>query len=62
MGYAKFKEGEDCAYPKRIICNYCDCGSVKRCEYMKFISLGNWHCIYKKELKDKQIEQSSKGA
>ena len=57
MGYPKFKQGEDCAYPKRIICNYCEGGALERCPYMKYISVGNWHCIYKK---DKSNELNSK--
>lgn len=59
--YPKFKKGDECAYPKRIICNYCDCGNTQRCEYMKCISVGNWHCIYKKEIKDKQLNNISSG-
>ena len=48
--YPKFKKDEECAYPKRTNCNY-DEYNLKslRCEYMKCITCGNWHCIYKKE-------------
>jgi hypothetical protein len=48
MSYSKFKNGEECAYPERTICNYCDCGKLNRCEYMKCISMGNWTCVYNK--------------
>jgi hypothetical protein len=44
--YPKFKEKENCAYPKREDCNYGN--NYERCPYMKCISIGNWHCIYKK--------------
>ena len=59
MAYPKFKKGEECAYPERTICNYCDCGKLQRCPYMKFISVGNWHCIYKKELKSDKKQSKS---
>ena len=46
QAYPKFKEGKECAYPKRQGCN--NDISSKRCEYMKFRSLGHWDCTYKK--------------
>ena len=45
--YPKFKEDEDCAFPKRDNCNYDD--KVDRCEYMKCICMGHWKCTYKEE-------------
>jgi hypothetical protein len=44
--YPKFKNDCDCAYPER-----CDCNSgffYVRCEFMQFVSLGIWKCIFKK--------------
>ena len=59
--YPKFKEDKDCAYPERDNCNWDDDVGSKRCEYMKCISCGNWHCIYKKQVNDKQINNTNKG-
>ena len=50
--YPKFKQKEECAFPDRDNCNYDYNQKSKRCPYMKCVSVGNWHCIYKKEEKD----------
>jgi len=55
MAYPKFKQKEDCAFPERRICNYCDCGNLDRCPYMKCISMGNWYCTYKKQPKSEHL-------
>ena len=50
--YSKFKQGEDCAFPKREICNYSD--DCKRCIYMKYNNNKSifdpirWECTFKK--------------
>ncbi len=44
--HQKFKEDNKCNYPERA-----DCNSgifYKRCKFMKFISVENWQCTYKK--------------
>jgi len=58
MTYPKFKSKEECAFPERTICNFCDCGKLERCPYMKYNNSKSindstrWECIYKKEIKD----------
>lgn len=53
--YPKFKNKENCAFPKRDDCNYGD--GYKRCPYMKYNELKSildptrWECTYKKEEK-----------
>jgi len=47
--HPKFKEGKACAFPERQSCNYNYEIDVARCEFMKFIEWGNWHCTFKKE-------------
>ena len=61
--YPKFKIGEDCAFPKRDNCNY-DEYDIKsqRCPYMKCITVGCWHCIYKKQSKSELNKKELKGA
>lgn len=50
--YPKFKSKDECAFPERDNCNYDEFDpKSERCPYMKFFSLGNWHCIYEKSLK-----------
>lgn len=44
--YPKFKEDKDCAFPERLCCNHGV--GFERCKHMKFVSLGNWTCNFKK--------------
>lgn len=63
MSYPKFKPKEDCAFPERAICNYCDSAGLKRCQYMKYdksktiLNNDRWKCTYDKNMiKDKHID------
>lgn len=40
--YPKFAQPPKCKHPERSDCNYGD--GYKRCEFMKFVSVGNWKC------------------
>ena len=50
--YPKFKEGKECAFPKRKDCNYGK--DYNRCPYMKYNNSKSitdptrWECIFEK--------------
>ena len=44
--YQKFLPERDCPFPERADCN--SGPGYSRCEFMKFVSLGNWACKHKK--------------
>lgn len=52
--YPKFKEGDECAFPKRKSCNYSEDISSSRCPYMKYNNSKSindptrWECTFKK--------------
>ena len=56
MEYPKLNTDENCAYPKRKICNYNRDKNIDRCEYMKYdlnesiLSSTRWKCMYKKTI------------
>jgi hypothetical protein len=41
--FPKFKD-KGCPFPDRLDCN--SGAGYRRCEFMKFVSLGNWKCSY----------------
>jgi len=61
--YPKLKPKEECAFPKREICNYSEDGKIQRCQYMKYNNSKSifdptrWECTFK----DKQNKQSDRG-
>lgn len=44
--HKKCKEENKCAFPNRLDCN--NGYGYKRCQYMKFVSLGIWKCTFEK--------------
>jgi hypothetical protein len=46
MVYPKFKDKEECAFPKRLDCNGDSEDTKLRCPFMKYNS--GWRCIYNK--------------
>ncbi len=40
--YPKFAQPPKCKHPERSDCNYGE--GYKRCEFMKFVRVGNWKC------------------
>ena len=52
MKYPKLNSNDECAYPKREICNYDRDKGIERCKYMKYdnnksiLSPTRWRCIF----------------